>query len=352
MVAYILKRLWYGFLVMAGVVVVVFILFHAIPGDPVAMMAGQRSDLATRQAIAEELGLNLPMPQQFARYINDLSPLSIHSNTPLIEEKYKAKRILSVGSSKVLVIKKPYLRRSFQTNKRVDEIIAKNVASTFWLALSAIVFATVIGVLFGVISAIKQNGFWDHLLVSLSVVGISIPSFVAAIIMALIFGYYLSAYTGLNITGQLWVNNPLGGRELHLENLILPAITLGIRPLAIITQLTRSAMLEVLSKDYIRTAKAKGLSYSKVIFKHALKNSMNPVITAVSGWLASLMAGAFFVEYIFDWKGLGYLTIKSVQSLDFPVVMGATLFIAVVFVLINIFVDILYAAIDPRVRLY
>jgi peptide/nickel transport system permease protein len=167
----------------------------------------------------------------------------------------------------------------------------------------------------------------------------------------MVFGFYLSDFTGLNLTGQLWVNHPIRGRELQLQNLILPAITLGIRPLAIIVQLTRSSMLEVLSLDYIRTAYAKGLSKYKVVLKHALKNGMNPVITTVSGWLASLMAGAFFVEYIFDWKGLGFTTIKAVQSLDFPVVMGVTIFFAVVFVIINIFVDLLYAAIDPRVRL-
>ncbi|MCL4168590.1 UNVERIFIED_CONTAM: hypothetical protein GTU68_057805, partial [Idotea baltica] len=186
-------------------------------------------------------------------------------------------------------------------------------------------------------AALNQNTFLDHALISVSVLGISIPSFVSAILMAMVFGYYLSDYTGLNLTGQLW--------------LILPAITLGIRPLAIIVQLTRSAMLEVFSQDYIRTAYAKGLNKYQVVIKHALKNGMNPVITAVSGWLASLMAGAFFVEYIFDWKGLGFITIKAVQSLDFPVVMGVTLFVAAVFVLINIFVDLMYAVIDPRIRL-
>ena len=138
---------------------------------------------------------------------------------------------------------------------------------------------------------------------------------------------------------------------MALKNLILPAFTLGIRPLAIIVQLTRSSMLDVLSQDYIRTAKAKGLSYYKVITKHALKNAINPVITAVSGWFASLMAGAFFIEHIFNWKGLGSTTIKAVQTLDFPVVMGSTLFIGAIFVIVNIFVDLLYAMADPRVRL-
>jgi peptide/nickel transport system permease protein len=220
-----------------------------------------------------------------------------------------------------------------------------------WLALAAMVFASIVGILLGIIAALNQNKFIDHFFISISVFGISIPSFVSAIIIAMIFGYYLSDITGLNLTGQLWVNHPIRGRELQLQNLILPALTLGIRPLAIIVQLTRSSMLEVLSMDYIRTAYAKGLTKYQVVFKHALKNALNPVITAVSGWLASLMAGAFFVEYIFDWKGLGYTTIKAVQSLDFPVVMGITLLVATIFVVINIFVDLLYAAVDPRIRL-
>lgn len=351
MFRYIIKRLWYGFLVLFGVVVVVFLLFHALPGDPVAMMAGQRSDVATRESIASELGLNQPLYKQFLLYINDLSPLSVNELSSKSKKKYEYIILIRLGSDQALVLKKPYLRRSFQTNKRVDEIIWKNAASTFWLALAAMIFATTFGILFGILASLKQNTFWDHFLIIMSVLGISVPSFVAAVIIAMIFGFYLSDYTGLNLTGQLWVNDPVLGRELHLENLILPAITLGLRPMAIITQLMRSSMLEVLSSDYIRTAYAKGLRRRKVIFKHALKNALNPVITAVSGWLASLMAGAFFIEYIFDWKGLGYITIKAVQSLDFPVVMGMTLFIAMVFVIINIFVDVLYAVIDPRVRL-
>ena len=136
-----------------------------------------------------------------------------------------------------------------------------------------------------------------------------------------------------------------------LKNLILPAFTLGLRPLAIIVQLTRSSMLDVLSQDYIRTAKAKGLKYRVIIVKHALKNALNPVITAVSGWLASLMAGAFFIEVIFDWKGLGLVTINAVYNLDFPIVMGVTIFVAFAFIIINIFVDLLYAVVDPRVRI-
>lgn len=348
---YLLKKLLYSLAVLIGVALVVFFLFHALPGDPVSMMAGQRSDVAAREEIAQELGLNDPLHMQLFHYLKDLSPLSFHLHDSDEQKKYKYNILLSFNSGKVWVIKKPYLRRSFQSNKRVTEILLENVEGTFWLALSAMAFATISGIIMGVIAAIHQNTFWDHFYVTVSIIGISLPSFVAAILMALIFGYYLSDYTGLNLTGQLWVTDPIYGRELHLKNIILPALTLGFRPLAIITQLTRNSMLETLDQDYIRTARAKGLSEYVVVWKHGLKNAINPVITAISGWLASLMAGAFFVEYIFGWKGIGSVTIKAVQHLDLPVVMGSTLMIASFFVLINILVDICYAIADPRIRL-
>ncbi len=350
MIRFLAKRIAYGILVLAGVVCVIFLLFHALPGDPVSLIAGQRSDISTRQEITRELGLDRPMHIQFLYYVNDLSFFSIHENSEQNQEKYDYSKLSQIGS-RIIVFKRPYLRRSFQTNKKVTDIIRDNIFNTFWLALAAMLIASITGISLGIIAALNQNTFIDHFFISISVFGISIPSFVSAILMAMIFGFYLSEYTGLNLTGQLWVNHPIYGRELHLHNLILPALTLGIRPLAIIVQLTRSSMLEVLSQDYIQTAYAKGLSRYRVVVKHALKNALNPVITAVSGWLASLMAGAFFVEYIFDWKGIGYITIKAVQSLDFPVVMGVTLLVATIFVVINIFVDLLYAAIDPRIRL-
>ncbi|MBR9998036.1 MAG: ABC transporter permease [Cyclobacteriaceae bacterium] len=351
MIRFIFKRLGYGLLVLFGVIVVVFIIFHALPGDPVSMLAGQRTDIATRESIARELGLREPIHVQFLLYLNDLLPVSYHEDTPFNRKKYEYNKLFTLGEDHVVVLKKPYLRRSFQSNRRVDEILLENIENTFILAFFAMFFATVIGIVSGVVAALNQNNWIDHLIISISVFGISIPTFLSAIIFAIIFGYYLSDWTGLNLTGQLWVTHPILGEQLHLKNIILPAVTLGIRPLSIIVQLTRSSMLDVMSKDYIRTARAKGLSSINIFMKHALKNAINPVITAVTGWLASLMAGAFFVEYIFDWKGLGFVTIKAVQSLDFPVVMGATLVIAIIFIIINIFVDILYAAVDPRIRL-
>lgn len=350
MLKYITKRLAYGSFVIFGVLIVVFFIFHALPGDPVAMMAGQRTDVSTREAIAKDLGLDRPVSEQFVLYINDLSPLSFHDDTEENKAKYNYIRLIPLFG-KTLVLKAPYLRRSFQNHRLVSSIILEHVAGTFWLAFAAMVFATILGVTFGVIAALKQNSFTDHFLVSTSILGISAPSFVVAILVAVLFGFYWSDYTGLNLTGQLWMTDPIEGEQLELRNILLPAFTLGIRPLSIIVQLTRSSMLDVLSQDYIRTAKAKGLSTNIIIFKHALKNALNPVITAVSGWLASLMAGAFFVELIFNWKGLGLISIKAVENLDFPLVMGSTLFVALIFIVINVLVDILYALVDPRVRL-
>jgi peptide/nickel transport system permease protein len=349
MFKFLIRRLLYGLLVLLGVVVVVFLLFQALPGDPVAMMAGQRTDGITREAITRDFGLDQPLPVQLGLYLKDLSPLALYGDTPENEARYGYVKLFPMGSQ-VFTLKPPYLRRSFQTNKRVNEIIAENLPGTLMLALAAITFATIAGIAFGILAALKQNTFWDHALTSLSVVGVSAPSFVTAILISMLFGYYLSDYTGLNMTGSLFVTDPIYGRQLMLRNIILPAFTLGIRPLAIITQLTRTSMLDVLSQDYIRTARAKGLRYWRVIGKHALRNALNPVITAVSGWLASLLGGAFFVEYIFNWKGLGWETIHAVETLDFPVVMGTTLLVALIFILINIVVDVLYALLDPRIR--
>jgi peptide/nickel transport system permease protein len=153
------------------------------------------------------------------------------------------------------------------------------------------------------------------------------------------------------MTGSLYDLDPFQGKVLQLQNLVLPALTLGIRPLAIVTQLTRSAMLDVLKQDYIRTARAKGLPQRAVVWRHALPNALNPVMTAVTGWFAELLAGAFFVEYIFGWKGLGKVTVDALEKLDYPVVMGSILLTAALFVVVNTLADLLYARLDPRIRL-
>ena len=351
MIYFVLRRLGYGFLVIFGVIIFVFLLFFVLPGDPVSNMMGNKGDEETRKALIKEMGLDKPLSTQLVYYLNDLSPIAIHSTSKEIKERYNYRTLINFGEY-ALTFKKTYMRRSYLSKRRVDEILLEDIEGTLVLAFVSMFFATIIGVFFGVIAALRQNTFVDYFLVTLSVMGISIPAFVLAIIISTLFGFYLANYTGLSLTGSLWEINPISEqRVLKLKNLVLPALTLALRPLAIIVQLTRSSMLDVLSQDYIRTAKAKGLSFYKVVVKHALKNALNPVITAVSGWLASLMAGAFFIEYIFNWKGLGRTTIQAVQDRDLPIVMGATILIAFMFVIINIVVDILYAATDPRIRL-
>ncbi|WP_316746675.1 ABC transporter permease [Pedobacter gandavensis] len=350
MLSYALKKFFYGLAVMLGVLSIVFILFNVLPGDPARMTMGQRSDVQSLEAVRKEFGLDKSRPVQFFLYLNDLSPLSIHSNTAENQAKYHYLKLLPVGNE-VVVLKWPYLRRSYQTKREVSTILRETVPNTFVLALSAMIFATVIGVFLGVVSAVHKDTWIDKAANSFAILGISAPSFFAGIIIAWLFGFVWSDYTGLNMSGSLYSYDPFKGEVMTLKNLWLPMITLGLRPLAIIVQLTRSAMLDVLAQDYIRTARAKGLSRNAIIYKHALRNALNPVITAISGWFAGLLAGSFFVEYIFGYNGLGKTTVTALEMSDFPVVMGSILFIAFIFVLINILVDILYGVVDPRVKL-
>ena len=348
MLRLLIKRIFYGLLVLAGVVVIVFFIFQAF-ADPARLVAGQTGDKKTMDNIRKELYLDQPKWKQFLLYVNDVSPLSIATKKEIEEKKLHG---FFIGGNTKVGIKIPYLRRSYQTKKDVIDILLEALPGTLLLAFAAMLFATVTGIFLGVLAAVKQNTWLDTSSVFASVIGISAPSFFMAIVIAYVFGVVLHSYTGLPLTGS-WFNidETNGERYLTLQNLILPAITLGIRPLAIITQLTRSSMLEVLRQDYIRTAYAKGLSRSQVVYRHALPNALNPVITAITGWFAELLAGAFFVEYIFGWQGIGKVTVNALEKLDYPVVMGSVLFSATIFVLANILSDVLYGIIDPRVKM-
>lgn len=346
MLSYISKKLFYGFAVLFGVVVVVFFLFQGF-GDPSRLVMGQTGDSTTINNIRKELYLDQPKWKQFLFYLNDVSPVGIHTTQEISTKQLKG---LFIGSETKVGIKIPYLRRSYQSKRDVLQVLLEALPGTVLLALAAMFIATILGILLGVLAAVKQNTWWDTSAIFTSVLGISAPSFFMGIVIAYVFGFVLSNYTGLHMTGSLFDIDPFEGRQLQLKNLILPAITLGIRPLAIITQLTRSAMLDVLDQDYIRTAYAKGLSRSVVVFKHALRNALNPVITAITGWFAELLAGAFFVEYIFGWKGIGKITVDALEKLDFPIVMGSVLITATFFIIINLLADILYGIVDPRVR--
>ncbi|GAB3915655.1 ABC transporter permease [Mucilaginibacter boryungensis] len=351
MIAYLLRKIWYAAAVMLGIVVVVFFLFNILPVDPARMTMGQRADVQSLQAVRREFGLDKSIPVQFAYYLNDLSPVGIHLNTPDEQKRYGYAKLFPVSKTKVLALKWPYLRRSYQTHKDVASLLLDVIPNTLILATASMIFAILIGVFMGVMSAVHQNSWIDRLSISLSILGISAPSFFAGIIIAWIFGFLLSKYTGLNMSGSLYNYDPFKGEVLNLRNLVLPVLTLGLRPLAIIVQLTRNAMLDVLGQDYIRTARAKGLGRNAIIYRHALKNALNPVITAIANWFASLLAGSFFVEYVFGYNGLGKTTVDALENSDFPVIMGAILFIAFIFVVINILVDLVYVWIDPRVKL-
>ncbi|MFY7899950.1 MAG: ABC transporter permease [Chitinophagaceae bacterium] len=346
LIQFIVQKITYGFLVLVGVVVIVFFLFQGF-GDPARLVLGQSGDKKTIENIRKELALDKPKWQQFFLYLNDVSPISIHTIESI--EKKQLKGFFLGGEKWKLGIKIPYLRRSYQTKKEVNSVLFEALPGTIILALAAMFIATVLGILLGVLAAVKQHTWWDFSSVFASVLGISAPSFFMGIVLAYCFGFVLNEYTGLQMIGSLYEVDAFNGKQLQLKNLILPAITLGIRPLAIITQLTRSAMLDVLDQDYIRTAYAKGLSKKVVIFKHALRNALNPVITAVTGWFAELLAGAFFVEYIFGWKGIGKVTVDALEKLDFPVVMGSVLLTATFFILVNLLADVLYKVIDPRI---
>jgi peptide/nickel transport system permease protein len=244
------------------------------------------------------------------------------------------------------------LRESFQkSGKKVSTVIRQTLPNTVVLALSSIVIAMLLGVFLGIVSVLFKDRWVDKAIQLISTLGMSVPSFFSAILFAWVFGFVLHKYTGLQMTGSLYEVDDFGnGTYIQWKNLLLPAIVLGIRPLAVVSQLMRNSLLEVLNQDYITTAKAKGLSTTAVIGRHALKNSLNPVVTAISGWFASMLAGAVFVEFIFGWNGIGKEIVDALNKSDLPVIMGTVIVIASLFIVINIFVDIVYGWLDPKIR--
>lgn len=307
MLTFIIRKLLYSILILLGVVTVTFSLMYVIPGDPARLMLGQRADIASIEAVRKQLGLDDPVYVQYSRFI------------------VKAAQ----GD----------LGRSYSSNREVLKTILETFPATALLAVSALIISSIVGILIGVISAVRPYTWADNLAMIFALFGISFPSFAFGLIMALVFGVMLKWFP---VSG--YVNNgPV--------YLVLPMITLALRPLAIIARLTRSSMLDVLNQDYVRTARSKGVSEWKVILKHALRNALNPVITTISAWLAALLGGAFFIEYIFNWPGIGLLAINSILSLDFPMIQGTVLFTAVIFTIINLLVDIVYAFLDPKVKL-
>lgn len=351
------KKLGYSLAVLWGVATVLFFLFAILPGDPARMMLDQREDAEQLARIRAKYGFDRSLPVQYAYYLNDLSPIGILNNQDdtalnfIDKPGYSIAFSIPIGGQSI-ALKAPYLRESFQRNGTpVSSIIANTLPNTIVLAIASITLAFLLGILFGIFSALRPDGFLDRFLSVLSTLGMALPSFFSAILIAWLFGFVWSSYTGLNMTGSLYSVDDFGDFEfINLKNLILPALTLGIRPLAVITQLTRSSLLDVLDQDYIRTARSKGIPPVRVIAKHAIRNALTPVVTATSGWFASMLAGSVFVEYIFGWNGLGKEIVESLNQLDLPVVMGAVLVIGGMFVLINLIVDWVYQLLDPRLQ--
>ncbi|MFL1011368.1 ABC transporter permease [Flavisericum labens] len=357
MISYFLNKIFYALLTLFGVVTVIFFLFSVLPGDPAQMMMGQNEDSDQLAVVKQKYGFDKPVGIQYLYYLNDLSPISFHSKTPvdytyLKRGKYKAAKLFTIGKT-TTVLKFPYLRESFaKQGKRVSQVLAETLPNTFVLAISAITIAMLLGVFMGIVSALYKDKWLDKAIQVLSTLGMSVPSFFSSILFAWFFGYILHEYTNLEMTGSLYELDDFGeAMHIRWKNLILPAVVLGIRPLAVVIQLMRNSLLEVFNQDYIRTARAKGLSEFQIIKKHAVKNALNPVVTAISGWFASMLAGAVFVEYIFGWNGLGKEIVNALNTLDLPVIMGSVLIIAVLFIIINIFVDVIYVWLDPKVKL-
>ena len=416
MLSFIIRRSLYGFTVLLGVVTLVFFLFGLVP-DPARELAGQSESEEIVQAIRVKYNLDLPLHQRFLLFVNDVSPISLYSKIEGHRRKAPSPRFVSLleTENEEVVLKKPYLGRSFLTDRPVGDILFEAFPGTMVLALTAMAFALLLGIFLGVYAALNEGQAIDRSLLFISSLGMSGPSFFMAILVAWIGGFLLHSEvnislwpvvlpsimviglitiqkfelkrairskwtsrslllglllwvaaavvpgvpalglklpgTGLNMNGSLYSVDVWTGQRLALKNLILPALTLGIRPLAVITQLMRNSVLEVMQLEYVRTAYAKGLSHTKVILNHVIRNAMNPVITAASGWLASMLAGAVFVEFVFGWKGMGLEVFRSLEKNDLPVVMGSVMVIASIFVVINTVVDILYAWVDPRVRI-
>jgi ABC-type dipeptide/oligopeptide/nickel transport system permease component len=304
---YVLKRILLFIPTLLGITLITFILMQALPGDPVQGMAGERASPETIARIRAELGRNRPLPLQYVGYL----------------------KLLAQGE----------LGRSYYTNRKIADDLLQKFPHTVKLALTAMFFASTVGIGMGVFAAVKHGTGWDRLVTLITVGGISIPVFWLGLALMLLFALYLR-----------WLP-PSGMGGGNLSYIILPAVTLATFSLSYIARVTRSSMLESLSQPYVATARAKGLSEGEVVLKHALKNSLIPIVTLIGLDLGSYLNGAVLTETIFGWDGLGRYALDGIMKRDYPVIMGVVLFGAVVFVTLNLLVDISYHFLDPRIRI-
>ena len=306
MLVYLFKRLLLFIPTLLGITLITFLLMQALPGDPVQGMAGERANPETLARIRAELGSDRPLPLQYLGYL----------------------KLLAQGE----------LGRSYYTNRKVADDLRQKFPNTVKLALAAIFFASLGGIILGVISAVKHGTAWDRFASIVAISGISLPVFWLGLTLMLVFALDLR-----------WLP-PSGMGNGSFQYLILPAITLGTYSLAYIARITRTSMMESLSQPYVTTARAKGLTEMAVVLKHALKNSLIPIVTLIGLDLGSYLNGAVLTETIFGWDGLGRYALDGIMKRDYPVIMGVVLFGAVVFVAMNLIVDLSYHVLDPRVR--
>jgi peptide/nickel transport system permease protein len=332
MLRYIAKRLLDLVPVILGITLLVFLFLQLIPGDPAIVLLGQRATPAQVEALREQLGLNQPLPLQYLAFLGKLLRFD--------------------------------LGRSIISGIPITQEIATRWPATFELSVAAMIVAMLLGVPAGIIAAVRKNGWIDNLTMSTSLLGVSMPVYWLGLLLIYLFAVNLrwlppsgrlsiggtfQPITGFYLLDSLLQFNLAAFGDV-VAHLILPAITVGTIPLAIIARITRSAMLEVLSQDYIRTARAKGLLERWVIMKHALKNALLPVVTIIGLQFGTLLSGAILTETIFSWPGIGSWIYEGILSRDYPVVQGGVVFVAIVFVLINLLVDISYAFLDPRIQ--
>ncbi len=312
MKAYIARRVAYSLLVMWAVATLVFFMMRAIPGDPVRALAGFEADPATVEQIRRNLGLDQPFPVQYARWMA---------------------RLLQGD-----------LGASIWNQQRVSVLIREALPRTLSLALLSFAVAVGLALPAGIVSAVRRYSPADHVLTVLAFLGLSMPDFWLGIVLIIVFAVKLQLLPAFGY-------EPLSaGVGTWLSHLILPAVTTGTTFAAILARMTRSALLEVLREDYIRTARAKGLAAGVVILRHALRNALIPVLTVMGIAFALLLAGAVIAENVFAIKGVGRLLIEAILNRDFPIVQGMILVIAAVFVFMNLLVDVLYALVNPKIR--
>jgi peptide/nickel transport system permease protein len=304
MIAFLLSRIASALVVVFGVSLLVFMLIHAVPGDPVEVMLGETSQPADREELRRTLGLDQPVHVQMAEYY---------------------RRLLSFD-----------LGTSLYSRRPVAEIIAERFPATLELAVAGLAVALLLALPLGILAAMRRGTAWDSGAMMFSMLGVSVPNFLMGPLLILVFSLWLG-----------WL--PVSGRE-GLASLVLPAVTLGTALAAILSRMIRATLLEALSEDYILTARAKGLSWLRVILRHALPNALLPVTTLLGLQLGALLAGTVITEIVFSWPGIGQLTIESIHRRDYPVVQACILLIAVSYVLVNALTDLAYGWLDPRVR--